>query len=62
MRTCTQAHCDKEATPPLILCQDHEHLYNSSSALRRPTPPMDEWRTKLAEDITALFPEEAEDV
>jgi hypothetical protein len=51
MRICHKQYCTTEATPPLIVCDAHQGEFQSSAALRRPTAPLDEWRTKLTEDM-----------
>jgi len=51
MRRCNHSGCDKIATPPLIICAEHQEQYNSAAYLRRSAPPADEWRTKLAEEL-----------
>jgi hypothetical protein len=49
MRTCTKQYCTTEASPPLIVCDDHELETQSSVALGRGAQPQDEWRERLRE-------------
>jgi hypothetical protein len=51
MRICHKPGCTTRAIPPLIVCDEHQGEFQSSVALRRPTAPLDEWRTKLVEDM-----------